>query len=181
MQQLWTLQEGLLAQKLILKFSDGLVALEELFPLGKERFNLVFANLSKEVFQLTKYQECNISDVVHALRWQNTIKASDETLAICGLLNLKLANLPPEQCMQIFFLHIQKLPSDIIFLNNVKLNDAGFHRAPKTLMLCSEFSLSFSEYKALCTSIGLMVKYIVVYFQDKDFDGEFEWCIHDLT
>jgi hypothetical protein len=48
-------------------------------------------------------------------------------------------------------------------------------------MLCLEFSLSFSEYKAFCTSTGLLAEFIVVYFQDKDFDGEFEWCIHDLT
>jgi hypothetical protein len=26
-----------------------------------------------------------------------------------------------------------------------------------------------------------MAKYIVVYFKNKDFDGKFEWCIHDLT
>jgi hypothetical protein len=60
----------------------------------------MLVDLSREVFQLTKQQECNISDVAHALRWQNTSKASDETLAICGLLNLntlELANLPPEQ------------------------------------------------------------------------------------
>jgi hypothetical protein len=83
--------------------------------------------------------------------------------------------------MQIFFHRIQKLPINIIFLSSVKLNDVGFHWAPKTLMLCLEFSLSFNEYKALCTSNGFMAKYIVVYFQDKDFDGEFEWCIRDLT
>jgi hypothetical protein len=73
----------------------------------------------------------------------NTSKTSDETLAIYGLLNLnalELANLPPEQCMQTFFLRIQKLPNDIIFLSSVKLNDVGFHWAPKTLMLHSEFS-----------------------------------------
>jgi len=27
-------------------------------------------DLSKEVFQFTKQQECNISNVVHAFRWQ---------------------------------------------------------------------------------------------------------------
>jgi hypothetical protein len=185
MQRLWPLQEGLLAQKLIFEFSDGLVALEELLPVGKERINHVLTNFSKEFLQLTKQQECNISNVASALRWwQCTSKASDETLAICGLLNfntLELVNLPPEQCMQTFFLCIQKLPSHIIFLSGVKLNDVGFHWAPKTLMLCLEFSLNFSEYKAFCTSIGLMAEYIVVYFQDKDFDGEFECCIHDLT
>jgi hypothetical protein len=47
-------QEGVLAQKLIFEFSNGSVALEELLPMGKERFNPMLANLSKEVFQLTK-------------------------------------------------------------------------------------------------------------------------------
>ncbi len=64
MQQLWTLQEGFLAQKLIFEFSDGLVALEELLPMGKERLEPMLVDLSKEVFQRTKQQKCNISDVL---------------------------------------------------------------------------------------------------------------------
>jgi hypothetical protein len=58
-----------LAQKLIFEFLDGLVALEELLPMGKERFNPMLTDLSKKVFQFTKQQECNISNVVHAFRW----------------------------------------------------------------------------------------------------------------
>jgi hypothetical protein len=57
-----------LVQKLIFDFSDGLVALEKLLPMGKKRFNLALTYLSKEVFQLAKQQECNISNVVHAFR-----------------------------------------------------------------------------------------------------------------
>jgi hypothetical protein len=43
-----------LAQKLIFEFSNGLIALEELLLVGKERLNLVLTDLSKEVFQLKK-------------------------------------------------------------------------------------------------------------------------------
>ncbi len=52
MQRLWTLQEGILAQKLVFEFSDGLVALEELLPMGEEMFNPVLVGLAAEHFQL---------------------------------------------------------------------------------------------------------------------------------
>ncbi len=35
MQRLWTLQEGLLARKLIFEFADGFVTLDELIPMGR--------------------------------------------------------------------------------------------------------------------------------------------------
>ncbi|CAK9200436.1 unnamed protein product [Sphagnum troendelagicum] len=76
MQQLWTLQEGILAQKLVFEFSDGLVALEELLPMGEEMFNPVLVDLAAELFQLKKHQfrpgSFDINDMARALRWQTT-------------------------------------------------------------------------------------------------------------
>lgn len=45
MQRLWTLQEGLLALKLIFEFLDGLVAVEELLPVREDNFNTVLVYL----------------------------------------------------------------------------------------------------------------------------------------
>jgi hypothetical protein len=187
MQRLWTLQEGILAQKLVFEFSDGLVALEELLPMGEEMFNPVLVDLAAELFRLKKHQfwpgDFYINDVACALRWRTTSRESDETLAISGLLNLdafELANLPPDQHMQTFLLRIQNLPNDIIFLSGVKLNKEGFRWAPRTLMRNSS-SLHFGECKALCTSTGLMAEYYAIYFREMVIDGKHEWCIHDLS
>jgi len=186
MQRLWTLQEAILAQKLVFEFSDGLVALEELLLTKEKIFNPLLAYLGGELFRLTKHQlrpgSLNISDVAHALRWRTTSKESDETLAISGLFNLdafELANLPPDQRMQTFLLHIQNLHNDIIFLPGVKLNKEGFRWAPKTLM--QNGRLGFGEYKALCTSTGLMAEYYAICFPETVINGEDGWCIHDLT
>jgi hypothetical protein len=141
MQQLWTLQEGILAQKLVFEFSDGLVALEELLPMGEEMFNPVLVDLAAQLFRLKKHQfrpgSFDINDAARALRLQTTSRESNETLAISGLLNhnaFELANLPPDQHMQTFLLRIQNLHRGIIFLSGVKLNKEGFRWAPRTLM-----------------------------------------------
>jgi hypothetical protein len=72
MQRLWTLQEGILAQKLVFEFSDGLVALEELLPMGEEMFNPVLVDLAVELFWLKKHQfrpgSFDINDAACALR-----------------------------------------------------------------------------------------------------------------
>jgi len=182
MQRLWTLQEGILAQKLVFEFSDGLVALEELLPMGEEKFNPVLVDLAAELFQLKKHQfrpvSFDINDAACALRWRTTSRESDETLAISGLLNVdafELANLPPDQRMQTFLLRIQNLPNDIIFLSGVKLNKEGFRWAPRTLMRHSAISLGFGECKALCTSTGLMAEYYAIHFREMVIDGKDEW------
>jgi hypothetical protein len=43
-----------LAQKLVFEFSDGLVALEELLPMGEEMFNLVLVDFVMKLFWLQK-------------------------------------------------------------------------------------------------------------------------------
>jgi hypothetical protein len=148
----------------------------------------VLVDFAAELFQLIKHQfrpgSFDINDAARALRWRTTSRESDETLAISGLLNLdafELANLPPDQRMQTFLLRIQNLPRDIIFLSGVKLNKEGFRWAPRTLMRHSSSSLGFGEYKALCTSTGLMAEYYAIYFLEKVIHGEHEWCIHDLS
>ncbi len=188
MQRLWILEEGILAQKLVFEFSNVLVALEELLLMEEEMFNPVLVDLSAELFRLIKHQfrpgSFDISDAIHALCWQTTSRESDETLAVSGLLNLdafELVNLPPDQRMQTFLLHIQNLHRDIIFLSGVKLNKEGFRWAPRTLIRHLPSSLGFGEYKVLCTSTGLMAEYYAIYFLETVIDGEHEWCIRDLS
>jgi hypothetical protein len=186
MQRLWTLQEGLLANRLVFEFSGGLVALEELLPVGEEHFNVVLVELASEVFRLKKHRASilNISDVSQSLRWRTTSRGSDETLAISGLLRIdafELVNLPPEQRMPAFLLQIRKLPADIIFLSGSKLSELGFRWAPKTLMRGTNSSLGFGVYDASCTPTGLLAEYVAVYFQDTAIDKQKQWYIRDSS
>ncbi len=57
MQRLWTLQEGLLARKLIFEFADGFATLDELIPTQEEDLlDALLTQLAAEIFRLTKYQ-----------------------------------------------------------------------------------------------------------------------------
>ncbi|KAI0955592.1 hypothetical protein AcV7_006218 [Taiwanofungus camphoratus] len=109
MQRLWTLQEALLAQKLVFEFSDGLATIQELLPSGEDLLDVLKTSLAAEIFRLSKYRNYGedpaafgLGDVARSLQWRTTSKLEDETLAIAGLLNVdafELVNIPPEKRM----------------------------------------------------------------------------------
>ncbi|KIJ35685.1 hypothetical protein M422DRAFT_262094 [Sphaerobolus stellatus SS14] len=139
MQRLWSVQETLLARRLVFEFADDLMPLEDLIPTGKDLLDPLMAHLASEVFWLTKHgSDFGIGDIVKALRWRTTSRASDETLAISGLLNvdaMELVNLPAELRMPTFLMRVRNLPSNIIFTSSPKLTDMpGFRWVPRTLM-----------------------------------------------
>ncbi|SJL08716.1 uncharacterized protein ARMOST_12085 [Armillaria ostoyae] len=190
MQRLWTLQEGLLARKLIFEFADGFATLDQLIPMGEDLVDVLLTQLAAEIFRLTKYQRCatsngfGLGDVAKSLRWRTTSRAGDETLAISGLLNIdafELVNLPASQRMMTLFLRVQKLPSDIIFIPGPKLNESGFRWAPKTMMTSMRTSMPiYDQYDALCTPQGLIAEYSAVYFNmDITLKGGVQWFIRD--
>ncbi|KAK0471360.1 hypothetical protein IW261DRAFT_1612086 [Armillaria novae-zelandiae] len=190
MQRLWTLQEALLARKLIFEFADGFATLDELIPKGEDLADVLLTQLSAEIFRLIKYQHYatsdgfGIGDVAKSLRWRTTSRAGDETLAISGLLNVdafELVNLPASQRIMTLFLRVQKLPSDIIFMPGPKLNEHGFRWAPRTMMTSMQISMSISDqYDASCTSRGLLAEYAAVYFEtDTTLKGGVERFIRD--
>ncbi|KAK0471370.1 hypothetical protein IW261DRAFT_896440 [Armillaria novae-zelandiae] len=190
MQRLWTLQEALLARKLIFEFADGFSTLDELIPIHEEDlFDVLLTHLSAEIFRLTKSQPYVISigfsigDVARSLRWRTTSRAGDETLAISGLLNVdafELVNLPASQRMRTLLLRVQKLPSNIIFMPGPKLNESGFRWAPRTMMTSMDVSISISaQYEALCTPRGLIAEYSAVHFATVTLKRDTHWFIRD--
>ncbi|KAH8094541.1 hypothetical protein BXZ70DRAFT_992312 [Cristinia sonorae] len=175
MQRLWTLQEGLLAKKLMFEFSDGVLDINDLIPSGEDCFDPLLMQLASEVFRLRVYQinpeHFGLAQVTRALRWRSTSRAEDETLAICGLLNVnafELVNLPRQERMKKLLLTVKTLPRDIPFLISPKLSEDNFRWAPLTLMTKSDTALSVSqaplESMAECTPRGLLATYFVVYF-----------------
>ncbi|KAI6150325.1 hypothetical protein BKA82DRAFT_999113 [Pisolithus tinctorius] len=176
MQRLWTLQEALLANKLVFMFHDGILSIDDLLPTRPdyEVKDTLLLSLAAEVFRLTKYRRYSsvmhdgftIADVVTCLRHRMTSKAEDETLAISGLLNVNpsgLVNLAPQQRMKSLLLGVGKVPRKIIFLNGEKLSDFGFSWAPSTLM-GHNMDIGF-EADANVSPTGLHADYVAIYFR----------------
>ena len=193
MQRLWTLQEGLLAHKLVFEFSDGLAAIEELIPVGDDLLDVLLTSLASEIFRLTKYKKSGspagpadfgLGDVAHAVRWRGTSKGEDETLAISGLLDIdafELVSLPPAQRMKTLLLRVRRLPRNIIFTLGPKLDEPGFRWAPRTLMSgrSSSMAIGRDSCEAECTSSGLRAEYSAVYFAEASFGGGVQWFLRD--
>jgi hypothetical protein len=201
MQRLWTLQEGTLAQKLVFKFSDGFYSFEELLPTEEDDLvDPLIIELASELFRLQKNRlqgwSLKIADVVKALTWRTTSRASDETLAIAGLLNVdayKLAQLEPKSRIRHFLIEVRELPSDIIFMIP-KLHAENFHWAPATLIAKKNFHLSFGKTDAICDSNGLSAVYFSVFFppvrlsslggrciMDNSNNGNRYYRVHDVS
>ncbi|KAJ4291598.1 hypothetical protein N0V88_006198 [Collariella sp. IMI 366227] len=92
MRRLWTFQEAVLAKDIYIKVSDTALPLMRLVPEFKEQLvdpvltglGLAFASLVSR----GRARIFNITDVARELRWRDTSKTADETLAIASLLNM---------------------------------------------------------------------------------------------
>ncbi|KAI0723252.1 hypothetical protein C8Q76DRAFT_389436 [Earliella scabrosa] len=198
MQRLWTLQEAMLAQKLVFELSDTMVDVADIIPSGEGFFDPLLMDLASEVFRLRHYQSrtqpyanFNVSHVAHALRWRSTSKAADETLAVAGLLGIDamvLVQLLPGQRMRSFLLQIGKLPRDIVFVIAPRLDLPYFQWAPTTLMTKTAPALSLvpDECTALCTSEGLIAEFWAIFFDVTTLKTDIPGCCvaqdkHDIA
>ncbi|KAF9463933.1 hypothetical protein BDZ94DRAFT_1235800 [Collybia nuda] len=192
MQRMWTLQEAMLARKLIFEFSDKLVALEDLIPSRENLWDAVKTQLAAEVFRLSKHQlysphdrtAFNIGDVARSLQWRSTSKAEDETLAISSLLNvdaMELVALPPGKRMMTLLLRVRQLPLNILFLSGPKLEEPGFKWAPRSLMNREGSQLRTMGYNAVCTAKGLVAEYLCIYFGEATFDRGERWFLQNAS
>ncbi|KAI6103522.1 hypothetical protein F5141DRAFT_211574 [Pisolithus sp. B1] len=183
MQRLWTLQEALLAKKLVFLFHDGTVTIDDLLPTRSDFdvIDVLLISLAAEVFRLTKYKRYSfsmddgftIADVTTCLRHRTTSKAEDETLAISGLLNVntaELVNLAPQQRIRSLLLAVGRIPRESIFLTGEKLSDFGFSWAPSTLM--GHFTFFGFEANANVTPTGLHADYAAIYFKTTKVDAQ---------
>lgn len=144
MRRLWTLQEGLLARRLLFVMGDGVVPLGEILPREEELLvNPVLAGLAGEVHRLTKMRRhgnnLTFADVARALRWRATSRAADEIPAVVGLLldgegARRVLDAPVEGRMERLLLEVGRVPKSVVFLSGPKLGTVGFGWAPKTFM-----------------------------------------------
>ncbi|PBK95522.1 hypothetical protein ARMGADRAFT_1028844 [Armillaria gallica] len=168
MQRLWTLREGLLAKKLIFELSDGFALLDNLFPDAVVQWcNPVLSHCLSELVRFTRRHNPGLSsipdarieftDLVRFLVGRWTSRPEDETIAVCGLLNVDpniFFDIQPSERLKTLLLQLRHLPEDIIFMDCPKMEDEpGFRWAPKSLMRSD--SRVGHECRAVCTVDGL--------------------------
>ncbi|ETW84673.1 hypothetical protein HETIRDRAFT_416339 [Heterobasidion irregulare TC 32-1] len=171
MQRLWTLQEGLLAKKLIFELSDGFASLDSFFPDPAMQWaNPLLSQCLSKLYHFTRRHNQRLLsipgartefiDLVRFLFGRWTSKPEDETIAVCGLLNvdpITLFDIEPLERLKTLLIQVGRLPSDIVFMDCPKMEVPGFRWAPKSLMR-SDFRVGH-ECRAVCTAEGLDAEY----------------------
>jgi hypothetical protein len=200
MERLWTYQEAALSRKLIFMTKDGLLELDPTasgLPRASLPLSTIWLYLSQYLEKLRKRpkEKGQLIGVVHStLRWRNTSKEDDETLAIAGILDIDVSQLIEsmgEERKAKFWKLLEIVPKNIIHLAGPKLRIEGFKWAPRTLMyhLDGANTMNF-EGEARCTDTGLVGEWealvlregpcinmpgVDIYLGDED---ELEWVYH---
>ncbi|RBR18056.1 hypothetical protein FVER53590_04301 [Fusarium verticillioides] len=182
MRRLWTLQEAILAKKVFFLLADALVPLEDLVPKSpKLELYPHLEDMAAEVFRLikqTQYAGYKIGDVSRSLRWRDTSRASDETLAIASLLGIGpdvLLELQPQGRVIKLLQELRSIPKNIVFLTGAKADVPGFRWAPKSFMGAHGGSqggleLSTFENDGICTPVGLEARYVAFWFSKQTYE-----------
>ncbi|OCH91377.1 hypothetical protein OBBRIDRAFT_825367 [Obba rivulosa] len=193
MQRLWTLQEGMLARKLVFEFADGLVTMQDLLPHTEVRgvtLNLLRASLSRMMETLLRRRDelvdsliglhkFRLDEVARLLFARTTSKPEDETLAIASLLDVdpaELVSLPPNKRMMMLLLKIRNLPPNIIMTGGPRLDEPGFRWAPQSL-LSAGWDDATHDNDAICTPEGLLATYHCLVFPTTTFRDHEAWYL----
>lgn len=191
MRRLWTLQEGVLAKQLYIQFADTHKALGDLIPPISDMLLQPYqTDLAAELFRLMKrsgYGTYTIGDVARSLRWRDTTRATDETLAIASLLGIQVLpflDWPGEKRMALLFKELHTFPKNILFLLGSKLDIPGSRWIPVSLMAAQNGSKSGIEIAskgadATYTSEGLQATYYALSFPERTIKTGKPWMIRD--
>lgn len=177
MERLWTYQEAALARKLAFMTKDGLVELDPTpmrLPPAKLPLPTIWMYLVQQLEKLTKRPRARgqmIGAVHSTLRWRNTSKDDDETLAIAGMLDVDVADLlvlKGEERKAKFWKLLGTVPKNIIYLAGPKLSIDGFGWAPRTLMYHLDGASTMnSDGEAICTDRGLVGQWKALVLREK--------------
>lgn len=194
MRRLWTLQEAMLAKKLVFKFSDGLVPFSRIIPdITSIYHSTIEVGLAAELQRLSKlrlFDNLAFADVARCLRWRWTSNITDEVPAILSLIKVDRGSIfedSVEKRMINLLLAVVNLPKNIIFLSGPKMEFPGFRWAPLTLMSIATgtdgggMELSLMDTNAICTPLGLFAEYFVFGFEEQSFEAGERFALHDPT
>lgn len=200
MQRLWTLQEAVLAKRLLFQFADGIFPLVSLEPLLRDPQRLLknaaLSGLAQEIHRLLKFQRTktlSLADVARSLKWRSTSRASDEFPAIVSLLPVDrdmVLEAPEGQKMAELLLSLQRAPINMPFLEGPKVRRHGFSWAPESFMAIAKgaakglgggLQLTTRQPTAQVTESGLIVDYMCYEITPCSFLVSDTWALIDST
>jgi hypothetical protein len=149
MQRLWTLAEGVLAQRLCFQFLDGTVTLDELAPALQVSSHQIFmSHLHTLAFRpLMVFRRIRIIPMAerfeilwNAITYRSTSKTADEPIILASISGFnevdmsRIINAPDEKKMETFFSFWDNLPARILFAAGRHLNSIGYGWAVQSLL-----------------------------------------------
>lgn len=158
--RLWTLQEGMLAQALLVQFDDTFVDLSRW--LRRDRAptttlqGLVFCQIwrnyaSLRVFETEESKKMDIQQAKEALTFRSTSVSDDEPLCLGNLLGIDPESVvragSRTERMKLIWRSIPKAFASTIFWSSPKLQEDGFRWASASLMKegCGKVKISFED------------------------------------
>jgi hypothetical protein len=181
--RLWTLQEGRLARDLFIQFKDGAVPVSELMAtapvtqVGKSNAEIFdFFSLLKENLRLRfsgEYKDpLRFQAIVEDLAPRSVTVKSDEPICLATLLGLELEEFHPYPTMVDIYRSFPKIPQDLMFLIQPRLQVPGLTWAPSTFLETEFVSFRNNSASALgqLSVEGLhVVKDCLLFDEDLDF------------
>ncbi|KAL0063082.1 hypothetical protein AAF712_009989 [Marasmius tenuissimus] len=183
MQRIWTLQEGMLAQRLTFEVSDGIIDSTRFNggPYGVALRTLAFLqhrphdDEKRELASVCpKPPRCSYNDIIPLLRHRKTSKPEDEPLAVAGVLGVNSSRLITleglEARMRELLLQCKTLPRSIGVTgwNSQKLGLPGFSWAPASISQVLWGTEWQDPLSATVTPDGLRARYTLIRFPEKD-------------
>ncbi|KAI0773201.1 hypothetical protein BD413DRAFT_492173 [Trametes elegans] len=178
MHRMWTLQEGMLARRLVFQMSQALVDLASLSSGVKEDMDCLPVEVPPYATGLESFMNYmgrgselapDLEIILGHLQGRLTTKAEDETIVISGTLGLDTSELVShashEERVRVFLLALRHIPSSFVFANSPKLPFHGFRWAPRSFADPSERMLGSGE-TFICTKAGLEGQFTLIRLLD---------------
>lgn len=201
--RLWTLQEGVFAERILFQFSDAAVDAERLLMemggLPSDVFDLrtvIFTEISRPIYSLRMFNVYyrsgkRVDYIMKALQWRCTSRAEDEPICLATLLDLDLKDIINEsggRRMQKFVELQRVFPRDVLFCRSQRLQEIGFRWAPVTwTSIYDEANVDKETYTlAQCDGEGLYVEAhgflldIVMDHEDAGLKDEMKICVVEM-
>ena len=141
MHRLWTLPECLLSRSVLFVFQREICSFEAIFKkIRRQRIFPIEYSVKEALKMYTVFRgkdQIPIGAIQRMLGGRDSSRLSDETLAICPMLRLPIAelfDLAGEERVSKFWLLVGSADNTIVFLMSSRLEKKGFRWAPKSLM-----------------------------------------------
>ncbi|KAH6643241.1 hypothetical protein C7974DRAFT_387100 [Boeremia exigua] len=146
MRRLWTLQEGLLAKKLLLLFSEGAVDIDHIiagvkqYADNNEPGHVAAGQLARGLESMIDFKEVDLYGrlirVWNASIGRTTSRPGDVPICMASTIGLDagvLHTIPAEHRVTRFYTLLEEIPQSIIFSGAEKLTEPGFRWADRYL------------------------------------------------